>query len=573
VAKVLPRRVWLLALVACTFGAARRADVVQATPTAVGAGAAGLTAGGAHACAIFAKGTVACWGQNDHGQLGQGTVSTSEPPTRVPGLTDIVELTSGTSFTCARKSDDTLWCWGANLHGQLGDGTLVDRSTARPVLGLPRIARVASSMDEVCALDRSDVMWCWGYDTSAPFGSNQVDRTRPEKIALPLKPIGIAVGPHGAYAWSADGQIACKGERPLLFHSTTGTRPPTQGLGKIPEAAVVQSVPGTVGMGFGPDVACAIRKDGALSCWGLRVTGSPSLTFDETAVEVAGVSDVAEIAGESAFMLVRLRNGSLVTWGGLPVPGLDPVPDPTPQGPRAVIALTGVAQIALGGFFCARLIGGKIVCAGNNENGRLGDGTIDQDTYSLRAILAPNSIDHERWQSILADGEGDPCQTAADCALVDECVWKRCRADSFRELACDAAFVNNGECTCTSGRCMFRPNKPPPPPEGSCAQLACGLDQIEGKCLLGRGMRGNRHRGPDGPDCYCDPSTARCQFVWRDPVPCHQNADCWFISDPIRRPSPRPAALRKHRFVPCVDGDAAPVCTFGKCGFGLTIGC
>jgi alpha-tubulin suppressor-like RCC1 family protein len=602
-AALLARQTWLLALLGCTSGSARRADVSHATPTAVAPGAArescgdthassndcgacghqcgerqtcmesrciehaGLTVAGAHACAIFTEGTVACWGQNDRGQLGLGTVSTSEPPTRVPGLNDVVELTSGDSFTCARKADDTLWCWGANRYGQLGDGTLVDRATARQILGLPKVTHVASSRDEVCALDRSDVMWCWGYDTSAPFESNRLDRTRPVKIALPLKPIGIAVGAHGACAWSADGQIACQGERPFLFRGK-------QALEKVPEAALVQSVPGTVGMGFGPDVACAIRNDGALFCWGFRVTTPPSLTFDETAVEVTAVSDVAEIAGGWGYMLARLRTGGLVTWGSLHAPGLAPAPDATTHGPRAVATLTGVAQIALGGFFCARLIDGKIVCSGHNDNGRLGDGTIDHKTDFIRTVLAPDSMNHADWQSLLADGEGDPCRTQSDCDWVDDCAASRCRARSFRETAtCDAPRVSAGECTCTGGRCMLRPSKPPAPPDGNCSDVECGLDQAEGRCLLGRGIRGNSHRNLDGPSCHCDPSTARCQFVWREPVPCHQDADCWFITDPVRRPAPRPAALRKHRFAPCVDGDAAPVCTLGQCSFGPTHGC
>ena len=57
------------------------------TPTAVvnlgaGAGVQALAGGGEHSCAIV-NGSVKCWGNNDDGQLGNGTTSGSHVPVAV----------------------------------------------------------------------------------------------------------------------------------------------------------------------------------------------------------------------------------------------------------------------------------------------------------------------------------------------------------------------------------------------------------------------------------------------------------------------------------------------------------
>jgi alpha-tubulin suppressor-like RCC1 family protein len=104
----------------------------DASPTPLRVGgverATQLATGALHACALVAGGVV-CWGNNMHGQLGRGTRSLREAPAPVAGLpADIVEIAAGGTHSCARASDHTLWCWGENKHGQLGDGTTQSRS-------------------------------------------------------------------------------------------------------------------------------------------------------------------------------------------------------------------------------------------------------------------------------------------------------------------------------------------------------------------------------------------------------------------------------------------------------------
>jgi alpha-tubulin suppressor-like RCC1 family protein len=84
-----------------------------------------------HTCARKADRTVWCWGDNSWGQLGDGSGLGSAEPVQVllgpggPPLVDAIDLSRGSYafYTCTRRQDASPWCWGDNDYGQLGDGT------------------------------------------------------------------------------------------------------------------------------------------------------------------------------------------------------------------------------------------------------------------------------------------------------------------------------------------------------------------------------------------------------------------------------------------------------------------
>jgi hypothetical protein len=83
--------------------------------------------GTGHQCALLEDGTVACWGENEVGQLGRGTTSAGDPtPALVPGLFDVLLLALGARNACARTTVGDVHCWGANDAGQHGVGDLAN---------------------------------------------------------------------------------------------------------------------------------------------------------------------------------------------------------------------------------------------------------------------------------------------------------------------------------------------------------------------------------------------------------------------------------------------------------------
>ena len=112
------------------------------TPVAVSGlstGVVQISAAESHTCAVTAAGSVKCWGWNaSFGQLGDGTYTNRSSPVQVTGITTgAASVSAGSHHTCALLADGTAKCWGCNNgRGQLGDGTTTGRNTPVTVGGL-----------------------------------------------------------------------------------------------------------------------------------------------------------------------------------------------------------------------------------------------------------------------------------------------------------------------------------------------------------------------------------------------------------------------------------------------------
>jgi hypothetical protein len=90
-----------------------------------------------HACLVDAADSVACWGSNAYGQLGDGTTTDHGTPATIPHLDNVVQVTTGGAHTCAVTTDGTAYCWGANNRGQLGIGEAGTPATVPQLVATP----------------------------------------------------------------------------------------------------------------------------------------------------------------------------------------------------------------------------------------------------------------------------------------------------------------------------------------------------------------------------------------------------------------------------------------------------
>lgn len=148
------------------------ANVGSFTPVTV-AGLSGVSAvavGEGYACALQSTGTVACWGSNADGQLGNGTTLASTSPTAVTGLTGAIAIaaTQRDTSTCALLSGGTVQCWGDNDEGQLGNGTTTNALTPTPVSNLSQVTAISGA---ACALLTTGQIECWGPGSDGQLGN------------------------------------------------------------------------------------------------------------------------------------------------------------------------------------------------------------------------------------------------------------------------------------------------------------------------------------------------------------------------------------------------------------------
>jgi len=136
-----------------------------------------IVAGDSHTVMLKSNGTVWTWGDNYFGQLGVGVTSIINTPVKVMGgesgeeyLSDIISISAGSMHSIALKNDGTVWAWGNNNFGQLGDGTTEKRVTPVQVKELTGVKAIAAGGYFNLALMEDGTVWSWGYNGFEQLG-------------------------------------------------------------------------------------------------------------------------------------------------------------------------------------------------------------------------------------------------------------------------------------------------------------------------------------------------------------------------------------------------------------------
>lgn len=342
-------------------------------------GVMAVSAGWHHTCALISGGGLKCWGNNDDGQLGDGTTDTHLTPVNVNGLTSGVSaVSSSESHTCAVTSAGSAKCWGYNGSGRLGDGTvdINNRLTPVDVVGLSTgVADITAGGNHSCALMLDGGAKCWGWNRFGNLGNG----TTEDNSAVPTNVFGLS---SGVGTISAGGEFAC-----ALISGGTVKCWGYNGSGQLGDGVLNKRSLPTEVMGLPDDISglstgwyhtCVLTSIGGVKCWGLNFygqLGDGNQTNSSVPVDVVGLS-----SGVQAISAGRFESCALTSTGGLKCwPGYSGdhfIPEDWPG------LTSGVTAVAEGGRHgCALLEGGGVKCWGDNYGGQLGDGTTeDSDT-------------------------------------------------------------------------------------------------------------------------------------------------------------------------------------------------
>lgn len=295
-----------------------------------------ISKGAANTCVVIADGRVKCTGSNLRGQLGIGTNHWNEPdPSQIPGLRGQSSLGQGYQFGCSLGKQGSVKCWGDDSYGQLGQGTF-SKPSFNPVAvkGLNNnIKALATGYTHACVLTRQGGVKCWGGNDYGQLGNGQ---------------------------WSA-------ASKPV----------DVEGLTK-----------GVVSISAGMSHTCAVTNQSAVKCWGNNEFGQlgyPGPT-SATPVQVMGLESGALSVGLGRDTSCAIVSSGIKCWGdnfwgqlGANYPGNDT------DEPQQVVGIGPGAKIVNGGFghTCAVSASGQALCWGLNIVGQLGNGTRD-DCESLK---------------------------------------------------------------------------------------------------------------------------------------------------------------------------------------------
>lgn len=222
----------------------------------------------AGACARRRSGGVVCWGTNQFGQLGTGDFDVRSTPTPVVGIVDAIELDVANPLdghACARTRDRRVWCWGNNEHGELSNGTL--ESSPSPTLVRDAEGRPVENVDSVvvgarftCWL-RAGIVECAGRPVGDLDGEA---RTHPVAIeGLPTNVRTLVGGDLSACVTTEEGASFCWGNT-RAGQTATGLRSLVRRVAPPGRALVLD---GADEVALGTILGCMRRGD-ALMCWG-----------------------------------------------------------------------------------------------------------------------------------------------------------------------------------------------------------------------------------------------------------------------------------------------------------------
>ena len=157
-----------------------------------------VASGSEHSLALTSTGGVLAWGDNDFGQLGDGTTLERDTPVRITmpsSVKKVTKLIGGGVFSLALTGAGHLLSWGSNAFGELGDGTFTDHLQPERVnLGSTTVTSAVAGGLHVLARTSNGGILAWGENDFGQLGNNST--TNSNVPITPDIPVGavVAVG-------------------------------------------------------------------------------------------------------------------------------------------------------------------------------------------------------------------------------------------------------------------------------------------------------------------------------------------------------------------------------------------
>jgi hypothetical protein len=318
-----------------------------------------LTVGEGHACALTTSGRVHCWGDNSRAQLARMTAVAEDGamPKPIPWLRGVRSVAAGRNHTCALLRGGKVACWGDNELGQLGiEGP---RFSGRPqwVPDVSRVSEISAGEDRTCARHRDGSLTCWG-EVGLSQGDDRATPGVCPPVAVPTIEDAVEVSSGGIdCARRRNGKVVCWRELDCGFGESSGE----WGSGRN----VWMELERVVEVSAGSEHACARMRDGSLRCWGEARTGGLGSHAPELATtsELESVPKLRGLIGSGRDTLCGLDRKRRLRCSELSRSG-----NHQPAQPKQGVDGPVIELIQAPLLDCARTKDGRVSCWGTEGN-------------------------------------------------------------------------------------------------------------------------------------------------------------------------------------------------------------
>jgi alpha-tubulin suppressor-like RCC1 family protein len=364
-----------------------------------------------HTVAIKQGGTMWAWGRNDQGQLGNGGFAASSFPVQVidrntdySARNEWIAACASIGYSAGIKADGVLYTWGNNEFGQLGDGTTDTRpypgivkhaSTTPAALAILNIWKSVACADVgdkfMLAVKRDGTMWSWGQNEHGALGDGTTFIPRLYPVQLGNKTDGtdrnwVAVAAGGAHG------MALRGDGTLWTWGSNVWGQLGLGKGVLVPTRVTSPVTTWRSIEASASSSMAITSSGKLYGWGGNYAGhlgDGTTTDRSTPTLISAAGTVTQVQEGDTVTLALKANGTFMSWGnpsGLGRSGENKLPG-------TVFTYTGTSHVAAAyrhsGLITAD---GKLWTTGEGASGKLGTGnTTNRTLPTAIAVTSPSS--------------------------------------------------------------------------------------------------------------------------------------------------------------------------------------
>lgn len=219
-----------------------------------------------HACGLTLDGVVKCWGENQYGNLGDGTFQYRATPVVADQGVRYRQIAVGYRHTCGVTTGNLLRCWGRNASGQLGIGPSVDQAVATTVDPGESWYQVDTGYQQTCGVTIQGRLKCWGLNTRGEVGDGTTaSRTFPVDVDVTTRYSAVSTGIFHSCAITLTGELRCWGANGLAELGTGNLLPRY-----VPTPAVFSRADGgpVISVSAGYSDTCAVTSDLQVHCTG-----------------------------------------------------------------------------------------------------------------------------------------------------------------------------------------------------------------------------------------------------------------------------------------------------------------